>query len=79
MITKRSVAIPTILEDGQVQLREDTIFEEDGKEVFRSHHRRVLEPGANVAAEAPRLRAVCNAVWTPDVVRDFEDRRRDRP
>ena len=78
MITKRTVAIPTILEDGQVQLREDTVFEEDGQEVFRSHHRRVLEPGTNVATEAPRLRAICSAVWTPDVVRDFEDRRRER-
>ena len=79
MITKRTVAIPTVLEDGQIQLREDTVFEEDGVEVIRTHRRRVLEPGTSVAAEAPRLRAICSAVWTPDVVRDFEDRRRERP
>ena len=72
MITKRSVAIPTVLEDGQVQLREDTVFEEDGKEVFRSHHRRVLVPGDDVTNESPLVKSVCAAVWTKEVVDKYK-------
>ena len=78
MITKRTVAIPTVLEDGQIQLREDTVFEEDGVEVIRTHRRRVLEPGDNVTTESPRVRDICNIVWTPAIIADFEQRR-ERP
>lgn len=75
MITKRQVIGKIeILEDGQIQLREDTIIEEDGVELNRRYHRRVLEPGQDVSGETSRLRQVAGVVWTPEVIaarRDF--------
>lgn len=68
MITKRLSQVLTILEDGQIQLREDTIFEEDGIELFRQHHRRVLEPGQDVSAESKRIKDVSSVIWTQEVI-----------
>ena len=68
MITQRLVHIPTILEDGQIQLREDTVFEENGVELFRQHHRRVIEPGEDIRNQPQRVQAICAVVWTSDVI-----------
>ena len=78
MITQRKVSIPTILEDGQIQLREDTVYEENGVELFRQHHRRVLEPGDDVLAQPQRIQAICGAVWPPDVIAAYGAAKRAR-
>lgn len=59
-----------ILGDGQIQVRKATIIYRDGKEISRSYHRCVLDPGAQVnpVIEDARLDAVKAAVWTPEVV-----------
>ena len=73
MITSRLVHTPTILEDGQIQLREEVVYEEDSVELFRKFHRRVLEPGVEDVASLPaRLRAICEAIWTPDVITEYQ-------
>lgn len=61
-----------LLEDGRIQMREDTIIEQDGVEVIRTYHRRVLEPGDDVSAHEKRTQDVCAAVWTAKVVADFD-------
>ena len=74
-ITERQVFVPTILEDGQIQLRTDTIYEKAGVEIARTHFRQVLEPGQDVSTQSSRIKAICAAVWTPDVVKAFADAR----
>lgn len=72
MITKRTgIGTITILSDGQVNLREDTVIEEDGVELSRSYHRRVLNPSLVIDTPDPRLAAILQAIWTPDVVVAF--------
>jgi hypothetical protein len=45
MITKRiEIGKLEILKDGQIQVRQDTVFEENGKEQIRTYHRVVLPP-----------------------------------
>jgi hypothetical protein len=68
----------SVLEDGQVQLREDTVVEEDGAELTRLYHRRVLEPGDDVSKFDNRLRAVCAVVWTADVVARHREAKANR-
>jgi len=69
MLTKRiETGSITILVDGQVNVREDTVVEEDGVELSRTYHRRVLEPSAAVDTPDPKLAAILAAVWTPEVV-----------
>ena len=53
-LTKRTeIGNRTFLPDGQLQIRVDTVIEEDGKEIGRTYHRKVLAPGDDVAAEDP--------------------------
>ena len=61
-----------VLERGQVQVRTATVVSEDGVELSRSFHRHVLEPGADTTGEAIRVASVAAAVWTDDVLADWQ-------
>ena len=59
------------LEDGQIQVRKARVLYEHGKGISRTFHRHVIDPGRDVAKlpeEDARVRAVAEAVWTPEVV-----------
>jgi len=76
MITERpALGVITILEDGQIQLREDIVIERDGVEINRLHHRRVLEPSSTHTETEPRLVRIIGAVWTTEVITEFRRRR----
>jgi hypothetical protein len=69
MITKSIViGLLSILESGQLQLREDTVIDEDGIELSRTYHRKVLEPGDDVSTEPPLVQAIAAIVWTTEVI-----------
>jgi hypothetical protein len=55
-------------ENGSIGLRTDTVVLDDGVELNRSFHRKVLSPGADVSGEDAKVQAVANAVWTDEVV-----------
>lgn len=77
MITERAILGKIeILEDGQIQLREDTIIERDGVEIARTGHRRVLEPTEVAPADSKRLADVATAVWTSEVIQTYRDKKR---
>lgn len=63
-----------ILEDGQIQVRQDTVILRDGVEIHRTYHRRVLTPTLTPvdAQEDARIKAVTAGVWTPAVVEAYE-------
>lgn len=63
----------TILEDGQIQLRRARIIiDDDGvTEISRQFHRQVLEPGQDVTQFPVRVGAICNLIWTSQVVADY--------
>ena len=60
-----------------VQVRTATVIKEDGVEISRSFHRKVLEPGTlddsdnlvdtDISGESAEVQGVCNAVWTTSV------------
>ena len=53
---------------GTIGLRTDTVVLDDGVELNRSFHRKVLAPGDDVTGEDAKVQAVANAVWTTEVV-----------
>jgi hypothetical protein len=53
---------------GAISVRTDTVITDDGTEVSRAFHRKVLSPGDDVSGEDARVQAVANAVWTDEVV-----------
>ena len=69
MLTERQIlGTLTVLEDGQIQVRTDTVIERDGVEITRTYHRHVVEPDMEPDKFSPRLKAICLALWTPNVV-----------
>ena len=57
-----------ILELGQIQVRQATRIIEDGVEISISYHRSVLNPGDDLTDQDPKVVAIANAIWTPDVI-----------
>ena len=61
-----------------IQVRSATIIKEDGVELTRSFHRKVLVPGTldasdnlvatNISGEDADVQAICNAAWTAQVL-----------
>ena len=54
-------------ENGSIGLRTDTVVLDDGVELNRSFHRKVLAPGDDVSGEDAKVQAVASAVWTDEV------------
>ena len=50
-----------------LNIRTATIVSEDGTELSRSFHRRVLTPAADVSDESAEIRGIAAAVWTDAV------------
>ena len=47
-----------------LQIREATIVSEDGVELSRSFHRRILTPDVDISGESDEIKNILNAVWT---------------
>ena len=60
-----------IVENGIVQVRQATKILENGEELSKSYHRWSLSPGQNITDQDIRVQAVCNAVWTMEIVEQF--------
>ena len=70
-ITKETqiAKIEVVGEYKAVQIATDTVIKEDGTELSRSRHRKVVHPDQDITGEDAEVQAVCNAVWT-QAVRD---------
>ena len=65
-----------------IQVRTATVIKEDGVELTRSFHRKVLVPGTldasdnlvdtNISGEDADVQAICNAAWTTQVKADYK-------
>ena len=66
-----------------IHVRQATVLKEDGKELTRTFHRRVIEPGTldasdnlvdtDISGEDDQVKAICNAAWTTQVKSNFKD------
>ena len=61
-----------VLQRGVIQVRTATVIDEDGREVARSFHRHILNPGADTAGETQRVQDIATATWTAQVVTDWD-------
>jgi hypothetical protein len=62
-----------LLETNHIQVRTATIIERDGTEIPRSYHRHVVAPGDDVTNEDPKVQAIANAVWTEEIIQQYQD------
>ena len=58
----------------QVQVRRSDIIKDDATDEIKAttFHRHVLSPGADISNEPAEVQAVCNAVWTDEVIAAYE-------
>jgi archaellum component FlaF (FlaF/FlaG flagellin family) len=61
-----------VVENGSVQVRTKTAIMEDGIEISSKFHRHVVTPGADYSAEDARVKAVCAATHTAQVVAAYQ-------
>ncbi len=67
-ITKREeIGSIEVLSMGQIQVRTDTIIEEDGVEISKSYHRHVVDPDSDTSNEDQRVKNVATVIHTQDV------------
>ena len=55
-----------------IQVRQATIIERDGKFVSRTFHRWVLTPDINISDQEQKVQDIANAAWTPEVRQAYE-------
>jgi hypothetical protein len=74
MLTKRTEIdkIEIVGQYRHVQVRQATVIEEDGVELSRSFHRHVVSPTDDYSGETDEVKAVCEAVFTAEVVEAYE-------
>ena len=73
MITKQTVVDQiTVTENGIILYREATRLIEDGKVLTQTYHRTSLTPGQDISNQPEKVVAICNTVWTPEVIAAFE-------
>lgn len=73
-ITKQTVVDQiTVTESGIVLYREATKIIEDGKVLTQTYHRTSLTPGQDLTSQPEKVVAICNTVWTPEVVAAYQE------
>jgi len=60
------------LENGCVQVRTATRILNDGVAVSSSFHRHVVVPGDDYSQEDDRVKAICSAIQTPEVIAAYK-------
>ena len=61
-----------VLENGCVQVRTKTAIKEDGVEISSRFARYVVVPGQDYSTESDKVKAICAATHTADVVAAYK-------
>jgi len=67
-----SVDLIEVVENGILQVRTKTAIMEDGKQISGQFHRHVVAPGDDYSAEDTRVKAICAAMHTPQVIAAYK-------
>ncbi len=68
-----------VLLNGSIQVRRRDQILKDGVEVASTFHRHVVNPGADVSNEDPRVAAIAAATWTEEVVAAYQAAQEEAP
>jgi hypothetical protein len=67
-----SVDLIEVIENGSIQVRTKTAIKEDGVEISSKFHRHVVAPSDDYSAEDARVKAICAAMHTPQVIAAYK-------
>ena len=68
----------TVTENGIVLYREATRIMEDGKQLSQTYHRSSLTPAQDLTGVPANVVAICNTVWTAEVVAAYQAAQAER-
>lgn len=72
-ITKETIVDQiTVTENGIILYREATRLIEDGTLLTQTYHRSSLTPGQDLTGQPANVVAICNTVWTPEVIAAYQ-------
>lgn len=60
-----------VLESNNIQVRTANVIEKDGIEITRTFHRHVVNPGDDISEQDLKVQAVCNAIWTEEIIATY--------
>jgi hypothetical protein len=74
MSIKKTVNVDQIevVSNGTVQVRTSTVVTEGEKVIGQSFHRHVVAPGNDYSNEEEKVRAICAATHTPEVIEAYK-------
>jgi hypothetical protein len=61
-----------VVNNWNIQVRQNTTIERDGQFVSNSFHRWVLTPDMDISDQEQKVKDICNAAWTPEVKAAYE-------
>jgi hypothetical protein len=62
----------TVQENGTILYREATRIMEDGNEISKTYHRSSLTPAQDLTGVPANVVAICNTVWTAEVIAAYQ-------
>jgi hypothetical protein len=62
----------TVVESGIVLYRKATRIMEDDVQLSQTYHRTSLTPGQDITDQPANVVAICNVVWTPEVIAAYQ-------
>jgi hypothetical protein len=72
-LTKQTVIDQiTVTENGVIFYREATRIMEDDKELSKTYHRTTLTPAQDLTGVPANVVAICNTVWTAEVIAAYQ-------
>jgi hypothetical protein len=72
LVERQLVDLVELVQTNHIQVRVANIVEKDGVEIARTFHRHVLTPGDDVTNQDPKVQAIANAVWTDEVIAEYQ-------
>jgi hypothetical protein len=67
-----SVDLIEVVENGTLQVRTKTAIKEDGVEISSKFQRHVVAPGDDYSAEDAKVKAICAAMHTAEVIAAYK-------
>lgn len=74
MATEKNISVDLIevVKNGCVQVRTKTAIMENGAQIDYTLHRHVVVPGADYSAEDAKVKSICMATHTNEVIAAYE-------
>jgi hypothetical protein len=67
-----SVDLIEVIENGTIQVRTKTAIKENGVEISSKFHRHVVAPGDDFNKEDVRVKAICAATHTAEMIESYK-------